>query len=150
MRATALSLRRRPTAGPSATAVRLWIVLTIALSSVAAVLGAGTDVRHPGLVAMTRGLSVAIPMAVGLGAWRRQPGERFGPLLLATGVAWFLTTLGESHSQLLYSVARISAWPIEVMTIYLVLSFPSGRLSDSRDRWIVIAGGLLVLVAYLP
>jgi hypothetical protein len=46
---------------------------------------------------------VAAPVAVGCYAWHRRPGESFGPLLIVTGFAWFLTTLAESDDEVLYS-----------------------------------------------
>ena len=110
----------------------------------------GHDGGDAVLVASVRALMVAIPIAVGCYAWHRRPDERFGPLLIAAGVLWFLTTLAESDSSVPYSVGRVAAWFVEVQLIYLILSFPSGRLRSPIDRGLVWAVAGLVAVLYLP
>jgi hypothetical protein len=95
-----------------------------------------------GLAAAGRALMVGVPVAVGCYAWYRRPGEPFGPLLVATGFAWFLTTLAESDDSVLYSVGRVAGWLVEIELFYLALSFPSGRLTtriDSRLIWASVA-----------
>jgi signal transduction histidine kinase len=118
------------------------------LSGIAvAVTLAGTD--EP-FAAAGRGLMVAVPVAVGCYAWRRRPGERFGPLLIVTGFGWFLTTLAESDDELLYSIGRVASWLVELELVYLVLSFPTGRLPGRVDRFLVGAIAALVATLYLP
>jgi signal transduction histidine kinase len=102
------------------------------------------------LAAAGRGLMVAAPVAVGCYAWQRRPGERFGPLLIVTGFAWFLTTLAESDDELLYSIGRVASWLVELELVYLALSFPTGRLPGRVDRILVGAIAALVAVLYLP
>jgi signal transduction histidine kinase len=91
-----------------------------------------------------------MPIAVGLYAWHRRPGERFGPLLVAAGFGWFLTTLAESDQSLVYSVGRVAGWVVEIGLVWLILSFPSGRLTAPVDRMLVLATAALVAVLYLP
>jgi len=110
----------------------------------------GPTATNAGLAAAGRSLMVGVPVAVGLYAWHRRPEERFGRLLVALGFGWFLTTLAESGNEVLYSVGRISGWFIEVGLIYLVLAFPSGRLTHRRDRALVLAALVLVATLYLP
>jgi signal transduction histidine kinase len=118
------------------------------LSGIAvAVTLAGTDSPF---AAAGRGLMVAVPVAVGCYAWHRRPGERFGPLLIVTGFGWFLTTLAESDDELLYSIGRVASWLVELQLVYLVLSFPSGRLPGRADRLLVGATAALVATLYLP
>jgi signal transduction histidine kinase len=95
-------------------------------------------------------LIVAVPIAVGLYAWRDGRHARFGRLLVLTGFAWFLPSLSASGNDLLYSVGRISGWTVEVALIYLMLSFPSGRLKTAVDRRLFAAGVVLVAVLYMP
>ncbi|MGH8572324.1 MAG: hypothetical protein ACREX8_07080, partial [Gammaproteobacteria bacterium] len=102
------------------------------------------------LAAAGRGLMVAVPVAVGCYAWHRRPGERFGPLLIVTGFAWFLTTLAESDDEVLYSIGRVASWLVELELVYLALSFPTGRLPERVDRILVGAIAALVAVLYLP
>jgi signal transduction histidine kinase len=122
-----------------------------ALSCVAAAISlSGSDSANAELVATARALVVAAPFTVGCYAWHRRPGERFGPLLIATGFGWFLTTLAESDDSLLYSIGRVAAWLVELELVYLVLSFPTGRLPERIDRLLVGATAALVALLYLP
>jgi signal transduction histidine kinase len=111
---------------------------------------AGVDEGSAGLAAAGRASMVLVPVAVGCYAWHRRPDQPFGLLLLAAGFGWFLTTLAESDDSVLYSVGRIAAWFVELELIYLVLSFPSGRIPERVDRALVAGAVLLVAVLYLP
>jgi signal transduction histidine kinase len=110
----------------------------------------GPDSDHPGLAAAGRALMVAAPVAVGCYAWHRRPGERFGPLLIAAGFGWFLTTLAESDDATLYSIGRVAGWLVELELVYLALSFPTGRLPQRIDRVLVRAVAAAIAVLYLP
>ena len=110
----------------------------------------GLATTGQGFVAAGRALMVGVPIAVGLYAWHRRPEERFGPLLVALGFGWFLTTLAESGNGVLYSLGRVAAWAVEVGLVYLVLAFPSGRLTGRVDRALVWAAALLVAMLYVP
>ena len=69
-------------------------------------------------------------IACGLVAWALRPESRSGPLLAATGFAWFAANLiGE---QALY----LHRGPL----IHLALSYPSGRLGRPLDRFAVATG----------
>jgi signal transduction histidine kinase len=123
----------------------------VALTAVAAAIATHSDLpSNPTAAAVARGLMVAMPIAVGLYAWHRRPGERFGPLLVAAGFGWFLTTLAESDQSLVYSVGRVAGWVVEIGLVWLILSFPSGRLTAPVDRMLVLATAALVAVLYLP
>jgi signal transduction histidine kinase len=104
---------------------------------------------QPVLVASARAIEVGVPIAVGFYAWVRAD-ERFGRLLVAVGAAWFVTTLAESDDEWLYSVGRSAGWLVEVMVVYLILSFPTGRLLERVDRILVVAMGAAVLTMFLP
>jgi signal transduction histidine kinase len=118
---------------------------------VAAAIAATSDLpTNPTAAAIARGLMVAVPIAVGLYAWHRRPDERFGPLLVAAGFGWFLTTLAESSDSAVYSVGRVSAWFVEIGLVWLILSFPSGRLTSRVDRMLVKAMAAVVAVFYVP
>ena len=83
-------------------------------------------------------------MAAGLYAVYRNPGGRFGWLLLLAGVLWSPTMLAESSDSVLYSFGRVSVWFAELLLVYLVLAFPTGRLVSRADRLLVRAGAVLV------
>jgi signal transduction histidine kinase len=93
---------------------------------------------------------VLAPVAAGCYAWWRTPYRRFGLLLIAAGVGWFLTTLSESDDSLVYSIGRMAGWFVELELIYLALTFPTGRLSGRVDRTIVACAVALVCLVYVP
>ena len=119
-------------AGVALSAAAAWIAAT----------GAGSEPR--GFSAAVHALVIAAPMAAGLYAVYRNPGGRFGWLLLLAGVLWSPTMLAESSDSVLYSIGRVSVWFAEVLLIYLVLAFPTGRLVSRADRQLVRAGVVLV------
>jgi signal transduction histidine kinase len=115
-----------------------------------AIVLSGPSIASPGFAAAARALMVGVPVAIGLYAWRRRPEERFGRLLVAAGLGWFLTSLGESGDAIPYSIGRVSGWLVELGLVYLALSFPAGRLRERVDRALVDAAALLVATLYLP
>ena len=120
-----------------------------ATAATAAVAHAGAD-GSAGLTALARALCVGVPFAVGLYAWYRGENRRFGILLMAAGAGWFVTTLAESDAAVAYTVGRTAGWLVEVLIVYLVLAFPSGRLREQVDRRLVAAMAVAALVLFLP
>jgi signal transduction histidine kinase len=100
-------------------------------------------------IALTRALVIAAPIGVGLATLSRR-NDRFAALLVAAGAMWSLTVLAESHNASLYSVGRTVAWAVDVMVVYLLLAFPSGRLTSSIDRVAMAATALVAALLYLP
>lgn len=140
---------------PAAGNARRLVFLGLAWAGVAATVGAAAIAltgaeRHAGLVALGRALIVGVPIAVGLYARYRQSEGRFGLLLVAAGAGWFVTTLAESKDETVYTVGRAAGWLLEAGLVYLILSFPTGRLTDRADRAIVAAMAGVVAVFYLP
>jgi PAS domain S-box-containing protein len=119
-------------AGVALSAAAAWIAAT----------GAGSEPR--GFSAAAHALVIAAPIAAGLYAVYRNPGGRFGWLLLLAGVLWSPTMLAESSDSVLYSFGRVSVWFAELLLIYLALAFPTGRLASRADRLLVRAGAVLV------
>jgi signal transduction histidine kinase len=123
----------------------------VVVSAAAAVVTvSGSQSSNPALDAEVRALIVAAPIAVGLYAWYRDPWTRFAKLLVAAGFAWSLTTLAQSSSEIVYSSGRVFGWLVEPLLVYLVLAFPSGRLTTPIGRRLVTASALLVATLYLP
>jgi signal transduction histidine kinase len=126
-------------------------VVGAALSALTGALVAGwSTTRYPWLDGLARALMVGAPIAVGLYAHRRPPFTRFGSLLIGAGVAWFVSTLSTSPDDVVHSVGRVGAWIAELAIVYLVLAFPTGRLTSRIDRVLVMAIAVDLLVLYLP
>ena len=125
----------------------------LAVAGVAATVGAALLAHagaesQPDLSAFARALMVAVPMAVGVYAWHRGPDSRFGLVLVMAGAGWAVTTLAEADDSVAYTVGRTAGWVVELLIVYLVLSFPSGRLADRVDRLLVAAMAAVIAVFY--
>jgi signal transduction histidine kinase len=116
----------------------------------AAVALADTAAEHRGAYATIAALTVAALLGVGLYVWRRGGEGRFGQVLFVTGLCWFLASLSNSDAEILYSVGRVAGWIFEVVLVYALLSYPSGRLETNTSRLVVACGALLVIALYLP
>jgi signal transduction histidine kinase len=137
----------RATAGIGVALITAGCVVTAA----SILLAASVSARHdPGLVAVTTGLNVLLP--VGLGAFRlaRRRDDRFARLLIGAGLLWPVVALVQSDGSLPYSIGRVAMWLFEAAIVYLLLAFPDGRLRSHAERRVVAAVLLLVGVLYLP
>ena len=121
----------------------------VAVAATIAIALSGAE-SHPGAVALGRALIVGVPFAVGVYAWYRRPGERFGLVLVVAGAGWLATTLAESQDESVYPAGRVAGWLMEAGLVYLILCFPSGRLTERPDRLIARATAAVVAVFYLP
>ncbi|WP_028060621.1 sensor histidine kinase [Candidatus Solirubrobacter pratensis] len=93
-------------------------------------------------------LIVGLPVLTGLYAIRSPHTAGFGFLIMGAGLVWSLTSLGESSDSLPYSVGRVSAWAIFPLLVYLMLTFPGGRIARALDRRLFGAVCVLVIVLY--
>ena len=78
-------------------------------------------------------------LVVGVVAWRRRPGNRIGPLLFATGLSWFVGTYGATIEPTVGRLAYAFQGYYDAFLAWLVLAYPSGRLTSRGAR---IAVGL--------
>jgi PAS domain S-box-containing protein len=81
----------------------------------------------------------------GLVAWSRQPGNRFGPLMVGAGFAWFLTSLSAANGSIPFTVGTLLENLPFAVIIHLLLAYPRGRL----EWWVtrsIVAVGYLVMV----
>jgi hypothetical protein len=115
-----------------------------------AVTASGSSSEYAWLEAVARMLTVAAPLAVGVFALRRPPFASFGGLLVIAGAVWFLASLANAQDATLYSVGRVCLWLFEPLLIYLLLTFPTGRLDRRLDRALVWIAGGIMLALYLP
>jgi signal transduction histidine kinase len=89
-------------------------------------------------------------IGTGLYARRLRPESGVGMLMVLLGFTWFLSALGLTNARLPYSLGLILGGLWGALFLQLVMTFPSGRLSDSLNRAIVIAGYLVFTVATVP
>ena len=80
----------------------------------------------------------------GLLSWRRRPDNRLGPVMIATGFAWFASLLVEAHTPWLFTIGEAVQYLWIAGFVCILVSFPSGRL-NSLDRGLVAAIVVLAL-----
>ena len=126
-------VQTRPQRGLAPGAIASWRSRRAALCAGAVVLTlAEAPAGDRAWAAVTGALVIAAPVGVGLATLARRQ-DRFAALLVR-GLLWSVTVLAESHDATLYSVGRIAAWIVDLVVVYLLLSFPSGRLTSSPAR----------------
>jgi signal transduction histidine kinase len=115
----------------------------IAAAGVVAGVGAVWLAAHQGPTSPTEPGAVltlvvgASMLGCGLASWRSRPENRVGPIMVFTSFAWFAAQLNEASTPWLYTIGTAvqSVWGIGL--VYLLLSFPSGRLPARLDRWLL-------------
>jgi len=100
--------------------------------------------------AFLHGAMVAVPAVVGIAVLRRRPADRFATVLLAAAALAALTVLSVSGDALSYSVGRVAIWLLEPALVYLLLTFPLGRLPARAERVVFAAGLAVDGLLYLP
>ena len=127
------------------TAVAAAVAATFALAPISHASGEAAALESAGRLSV-----IAIPVAVGLYAWRRVPFVRLGALLIATGLVWLVATFSLANGTVDYSVGRVADWVGWAAILYLVLAFPEGRLKHPLDRLLAQIIGLEFAVLWLP
>ncbi len=85
----------------------------------------------------------------GLIARRQRPDNRLGTVMVFIGLAWFATFLVDAGSSLLFTLGKAVESLYLVGFVYLVLSFPTGRLRGGLDRGLIAAAIAVVTVVEL-
>jgi signal transduction histidine kinase len=85
----------------------------------------------------------------GLIARRQRPENRLGTVMVFIGFAWFATFLADSNHSLLFTFGTAFESIYLLGFVYLVLSFPTGRLRSNLDRGLLAAAFALVTVVEL-
>jgi signal transduction histidine kinase len=133
------------------------VLTTIGVASLGAVggvvaLGLSSGVA-PGHVAIICWLSTAY-LGSGLVAWRCRPANRFGPLMIVTGVATLASTLIWADDDLfLHTIGQALDLVPLVMIVHVFLTFPTGRLHGRWEKlligtgYVTAIGGQLIAMA---
>jgi signal transduction histidine kinase len=130
--------------------------LLIALLAVLAGVGAALIVlgsdreRSPVPVSAAVGLLVGWAyIGSGVIARRQRPDNRLGTVMVFIGFAWFATFLADASSPLVFTVGKALESVYLLGFVYLVLSFPTGRLRGKLDRALIVAAVVLVTTVEL-
>lgn len=114
----------------------------------AALLALGSD-RERSPAAASAALALVVGWAYigsGLIARRQRPDNRLGALMVFIGFAWFATFLADAHTSLPFTLGKALESVYLLGFVYLVLSFPTGRLRSKLDLGLVVAAVVLVTV----
>jgi signal transduction histidine kinase len=95
-------------------------------------------------------LGAGAMFGLGLTDISRARDVHFARALMGAGILWSLSALAASPEPLASSVGHVSLWCGDLAIAYLLLSYPSGRLTERTARSLFIAGALVVGVLFLP
>jgi signal transduction histidine kinase len=110
----------------------------------------GNDLAHPVTAAVYWSYLIAASMLVGL-YWRRQrPASRFGPLLVAFGVLFWIVSWQGAEAPLAFDLGVLAEGPMFILTFYLFLAFPMGRVEPRPARWLMVVLVAGVVGFFLP
>jgi PAS domain S-box-containing protein len=85
----------------------------------------------------------------GLIAWIRRPENRFGVLMTAVGLTWFIGALGESNASLPFTLGSVFGGLFLAVFLHALLAFPRGYLETRSVHFAVITGYAVVTVGSL-
>ena len=117
----------------------------------AAVLAAGSD-QEPSPAGVSAAMAVLVGWSYvgsGLVAWRQRPENRLGPVMVFIGFAWLATFLADWNASVPFTVGTAIEDLYLVGFVYLVLSFPAGRLSGRLDAALLASAAVLSTVVEL-
>ena len=89
-------------------------------------------------------------VGAGVAAWWGQPENNTGRLMVVTGFLWFVASLQGFEDPWVFSIASLFGAAIFAAAVHLLLAFPSGRLANSRERFMVAATYVSTTVLLLP
>jgi hypothetical protein len=127
------------------------VATVLALTAVSVVLAATSDhVERPTATALYYGSLVATSLLVGLYWFLRRPGSTFGPLLALFGVTVWVVSWQSSDWALAFDLGVLAEGVGLVLTFWLFLAFPSGRLGTVGNRLLVAALSVAMLAFFVP
>ena len=102
------------------------------------------------LNATLAGVGLVLVWSVAVAVRLRYPDRPLGSLLFLLAGAYGIQTLASSPNPHLFTLARVARPAVEVLLIWVILAFPSGRLQGRRERTLVIASVSAVIFLWLP
>jgi signal transduction histidine kinase len=136
----------------STSAVQRLVAIAIApmVAATMALALTGDHLERPVAAGLYWSYLVAVSILIGLYWWRRRPAQRFGPLLVAFGLAVWIVSWQGSDIPLVFDIGVLAEAPLYVLTFYLFLAFPMGRIEPRAARWLVLTIVAAVLAFFLP
>jgi signal transduction histidine kinase len=95
--------------------------------------------------AIARASYIAVYIAAGAYIWYRRPDSLLGPLVAGSAFVHALTTLNASGDALTHTIGMVIWAGWIVLTVFVYLSFPNGRLESQLERGFI--GALVVVTA---
>jgi signal transduction histidine kinase len=131
--------------------VPLAVLPIAAMAAVSVVLAATSDhVEHPTATAVYYGSLVGGSLLAAMCWFVRRPGSRFGLLLAAFGVTVWVVSWQSSDVPLIFDLGVLAEGLGLVLTFYLFLAFPSGRLKTLANRLLIAALTIATLGFFVP
>jgi signal transduction histidine kinase len=130
--------------------MQTWVAVSLIPIAASSILLSLTSdhLEYPRATAAYKTYVAVAPILVGLLWWRRRPASRFGSLLVVLGYASWLLAWRASDQSLGYTVGALGDAPTTVMSLYLCLAFPTGRLRSVVERLLIAALALVVSAFY--
>jgi signal transduction histidine kinase len=135
------------------------VLLTIAVAGCAAVTysfiaalrnpAVGADLGEPLVIALLSNWLTLSYVLCGLFAWWRRPDSRFGVLMVAAGLANFISTLSWTTNDLTFTLGQALDLVPPVLFMHVFLAFPSGRLRGPLERALVASAYVAAVVLQL-
>jgi signal transduction histidine kinase len=109
---------------------------------------AAGHMTYPAGLAFYSAYLVAAPVVVGLVWWRKHPATRFGPLLVAFGLAAWPLCWQAASNAFLYNLGAVADAPFLLLNFFLVLAFPTGRLETRFDKALMLTLGAAIVAFF--
>lgn len=104
-----------------------------------------------------RGVQLVLTLAAGWGfigaglfLWARRPENRIGPLMVLVGFLWLMSQLVASDMAPVFTIGGAFGSVFVAASMHLVLAYPSGELSERRDRQAVALAYFVTTIGSLP
>jgi signal transduction histidine kinase len=143
-------------AGPRSASAANRTALLAALGLACGIAAAALIVQSEQISASEAALATVLALLVGwayigsgLVTWRHRPESRLGPVMVFIGFSWFATFLSSSENSALFTLGTALEDVYLAGFVYLVLSFPSGRVTTRLDKVLVWTAVFLCTVAEL-
>jgi len=105
----------------------------------------GAELGEPLVIALLSDWMTLSFVLCGLVAWWRRPESRFGPLMIVAGFVNFLTTLSWTTSDLPFTIGQSLDLLVPVLFLHVFLAFPSGRLENRFQRFLIATAYALAI-----